>query len=412
MEDKQIAVVLGGTTPHIELVKNLKQRNYHVILVDYLKEPPAKAYADEHIMESTLDKEKVLEIASNKKAHLVISTCIDQANATACYVSEKLRLTYPYTFETAINVTNKKFMKKIFSDNRIPTARYYTITSLSELDVECLCFPVVVKPVDCNSSKGVRRANNTEELREYALQAIKLSQTGNAVVEEFQEGFEIQVDCFAENTSVKVLMTRSKKKIHSNSGMVLNSYGSIIPAPLSEQAIKEVVRIANQIAAAFCLTNTPFFFQAIVNGDQVSVLEFAPRIGGGLSTYLINTITGFDLLDATVDSYLNIPVRVTSRNNAKHFSTNLLYTRSGVLHEISGLSELKNKGNIKEFFVYKKPGTVIDDDISSGNRVGAFILEADTQEELEKNTLDAIRKIRVLDIDDNDILRREIYERK
>ena len=54
----QIALVLGGTSPHVELINKLKQRGYYVILVDYLNNSPGIAAADQHIQESTLDKEK------------------------------------------------------------------------------------------------------------------------------------------------------------------------------------------------------------------------------------------------------------------------------------------------------------------------------------------------------------------
>ena len=52
--DKPVALVLGGTNPHIELIKQLKERGYYVVLVDYLDNPPAKKYADIHEQESFL----------------------------------------------------------------------------------------------------------------------------------------------------------------------------------------------------------------------------------------------------------------------------------------------------------------------------------------------------------------------
>jgi formate-dependent phosphoribosylglycinamide formyltransferase (GAR transformylase) len=73
-----VAIVLGGTSPHIELIKNLKNRGYYVILVDYYENPPAKICADEHLQESALDKDKVLEIAQRRKASLVLSCCVDK----------------------------------------------------------------------------------------------------------------------------------------------------------------------------------------------------------------------------------------------------------------------------------------------------------------------------------------------
>ena len=70
------AIVLGGTRPHITLIQKLKDRGYYVILLDYLESPIAKEYADEHIRESTLDKDLVLKIA---KEQLILRKVILQA---------------------------------------------------------------------------------------------------------------------------------------------------------------------------------------------------------------------------------------------------------------------------------------------------------------------------------------------
>ena len=92
MDSRPIAIVLGGTVPHVSLVQKLQKRGFYTILLDYLDNPPAKQYADEHIKESTLDKDAVLEVAKQKNAAIVISTCVDQANSICCYVAEKLKM--------------------------------------------------------------------------------------------------------------------------------------------------------------------------------------------------------------------------------------------------------------------------------------------------------------------------------
>ena len=93
--NKPIAIVLGGTNPHKALIENLRTRGYYTLLIDYNENPPAKEIADNHIKFSTLDQEGVLSIAKSVNAELVISTCVDQANVTACYVGEKLELPIP-----------------------------------------------------------------------------------------------------------------------------------------------------------------------------------------------------------------------------------------------------------------------------------------------------------------------------
>ena len=132
------AIVLGGTSPHITLVRELKERGYTVILVDYLPNPPAKAYADRHIQESTLDMEKVLQIAKDEKADLVVSACIDQTNSVCCYVAEKLGLPHPYDYQTSLAVTVKSVMKKVFLENGVPTSPYFAGKSVSDFSREVL----------------------------------------------------------------------------------------------------------------------------------------------------------------------------------------------------------------------------------------------------------------------------------
>ena len=178
MTEKQVALVLGGTSPHIELIRKLKARGYHVILVDYLDNPPARKHADLHIKESTLDKDLIVSLAREYNAALVISTCIDQANSVCCYVAEKLGLPHPYSYSTSLDVTDKGLMKKIMVDNGIPTSHYMLVTDVEEVDWSGIVYPSVVKPVDCNSSKGVCRVDSKEEAVERLFQALGMSRSG------------------------------------------------------------------------------------------------------------------------------------------------------------------------------------------------------------------------------------------
>ena len=69
--NKPVAIVLGGTNPHVTLVEKLKKRGYYTVLIDYLPNPPAAQVADEHLQESTLDKELVAKIAREKHAAMI-----------------------------------------------------------------------------------------------------------------------------------------------------------------------------------------------------------------------------------------------------------------------------------------------------------------------------------------------------
>ena len=403
MMDKPVAIVLGGTAPHVLLVNKMHERGYYVVLVDYLPNPPTKKVADEHVLASTLDKEQVLTIAKERGASLVISTCIDQANSVCCYVAEKLGLPHPYSYETSLYVTNKGLMKSRMKEYDVPSSSYLLTKSADGVDWNNVSFPCVVKPVDCNSSKGVHRADSIDEAKPFVAEALNLSQTGEAIIEGFCAGDEIQVDCVALDGDADVVMTRSKVKSPGRNEAVLNSFGSIVPAQVSGKVLPKLKQIAVNIAKGFGLRNTPFFYQAIVSDEEVNVLEFAPRVGGGLSYYMIKNFVGFDAVEAAVDSFLGQPIPRNYHVPNKYFRTCLLYSRPCTFDHIEGMEELKMEGIVRECFITKSKGDVIDGDMRSSNRVGSYILEAETMHELQERLAVCINRIKVIDNKGNNV---------
>ena len=405
------ALVLGGTSPHKLLIDKLKRRGFHVILIDYLDNPPAKESADEHIKASTLDQDAVLSIAKERKADLVISACIDQANSVCCYVAEKLNLPHPYSYKTSLDVTNKGLMKRIMRRNGIPTSSFVTVSSPDKVEWSSVRFPSVVKPVDCNSSKGVKRVDNRDGAETALADAILLSRTHEAILEGYNVGPEIQVDCLATSSGVKVMMTRLKQKIVSDGkGMVLQSFGSVFPAPLNVVQLAEVQSIAERIAFAFDLWNTPFFYQAIITEEGISVLEFAPRIGGGLSYSILKDFGSYDAVEYAIDSYLGKELEAVPHiPNDKFLSSILVYVRRGVFDHLEGFENLISTGMIDRGFLMKTQGDFIDEDLRSSNRVAAFIVTEKDYHSLQSKARQAFSSIEAFDLDGKPMINRSIY---
>ena len=56
-------LVLAGGADQIALIQELRSRNVqNIVLIDYYENPPAKKYADKHVVASTLDVEAVKRI--------------------------------------------------------------------------------------------------------------------------------------------------------------------------------------------------------------------------------------------------------------------------------------------------------------------------------------------------------------
>ena len=137
-------IVLAGGSDQIALIHELKSRGHEVILVDYLKNPPAKGYTDKHIVASTLDVEAVRDIALRENVGLICTACTDQALLTMAKVSEDLSLPCYISYETARNVTNKSYMKKIMFEHDIPTAKYTILDGYKADVLNSFQYPLVV----------------------------------------------------------------------------------------------------------------------------------------------------------------------------------------------------------------------------------------------------------------------------
>lgn len=409
MTEKPIAIVLGGTSPHIELIHQLKERNYYVILIDYLPNPPAKKHADLHIQESTLDPEAVLKVAQQYNANLVISACVDQANITACYVAEKMNLPHPYSYELANNITNKGYMKKIMVANDIPTTKYIFLNNGEELSNFDLRFPVMVKPADSCAASGVKKANNINELNLFLQEAKKVSRTGRTVVEEFFAGVEVSVYAFIKNGIANILMISERISTIEGENQVLKCYATITPPNISQTSLNKIQESTTRIANVFGLDNTPLHVQYIIDGDEISVIEFAPRVGGGISYRNIKNHTGFDIISSTIDSYLQQSVEIDYKCSNRYFSVNLAYGIPSTFDKLTGIESLIEEGVVDSIHYHKTPGSVITDDRASGGRIAAILISGNSRQEVLDKVKFTFETINAYDPEGKQILRKDLY---
>ena len=392
------ALVLCATVPHSLLIEKLKARGYYTIVADMNPKAPAVPVADEFVGISAFDKEAITAYAKDNAIELVISSCSEQANSVCCYVGDKLGLPHPYSYETSLDVTNKGRMKRLFKQGGVTTSDYMVFDTIEELSNCNLNYPLVVKPVDAYSSKGVHKVNNYHELVEFGEDALKVSRTSQGIVEGYCPGIEIQVDCVAIDGQAHVLMTRSKKTLAQDS-IELNSAGSMVPAEMSAAENEQAAELAQRICRTFGLKNTPFFYQARLNKGIISVLEFAPRIGGGLSFQMIKRATGVDIVDLSIKSFTGEKLTLDGMfEKTRCLSTLLLYMEPGIFGKVTGLDELLAEGIVDYGVVLKKPNDTVDSNRTSSNRAVTLLITACSREELERKTEIALKRIDILDI--------------
>lgn len=401
------ALVLAGGFPQIALIKELKSRGITTLLADWNEEPVAKKYADKFYQASTLDTDAIAKIAKDEQVDFLLTACTDQALLTVAYVSERLGLPCYIDYQTALNVTNKAYMKKVFEENNISTAKHIVLAELDEKAIEGWEYPLIVKPVDCNSSKGVKRVENLNELKVAFDNAVNFSRTNTAIIESFIDGSELSVDVYVESGKAHVLCISNNDKIADKDKFVI--FRGRCPARELDTVCEPVQRTAQQIADAFGLKDTPMLIQLITDGSRVFVLEFSARTGGGTKFLRIKKMTGFDVIKAVVDLTLGIKPHVAyDPACCKYLADEFIYCKPGRFDHLEGFEELKREGVIADYYVFKWKGAEFTGVESSGDRVAGFTVTADTLEEFYRKHDMVASRIRVVGNAGEDIMRHDL----
>ena len=401
------ALVLCGGLPQIALIEELKKHDITVLLADMNPNVKARPFADKFFPVSVLDPDAVRALAVEENVDFLITVCADQVVQVVANIAEELGLPWYIDAETAENVSKKSFMKKIFWENGIPTTKFVVLEQFDAQQCAALSYPLIVKPVDAYSSRGVARVENEQELRRAFEVAAGISRSGGVIVEEFAQGDEISVDVYVENGKAHVLCLTNIDKIGEDGKFVINR--SRVPADVSEDIAVKIADAAQKIADAFGLKDSPMLIQLISDGKKISVVEFCARTGGGIKFMMIKKVSGFDVVKAVVDLTLGEKPHVGEIRKAERITVNeFVYCRPGVLDHVEGFEELLAEGTISSYSTFKEPGAVFGEIRGSGDRVAYFGIDAVDEDDLKRRHRLANEKIRAIAADGTDLIRHDL----
>nr|AHF24531.1 phosphoribosylglycinamide synthetase, ATP-grasp (A) domain protein [uncultured bacterium Contig248] len=401
------ALVLAGSCPQIVLMNQLKDRGIHTILADNNVNAIARPYADEFVKVDILNFEAVKKVAEEKQVDFLIAVCADQVLLTVAKVSEDLGLPCYIDYATACKVSDKGYMKDIFRQYGIPSSKHAFMSEIDEEKIAEMEYPLVVKPVDAYSSKGVRKCRNEEELRKFFAEAAAISRSGVVIVEEYVEGAELTVDFQVVDGKAVLLSASNTEKVNYEDRFL--AFRTRFPAAVSPETLERIKVIGQKIADAFGLKNSPMLVQLLTDDKKESVLEFSARTGGGAKYLLLRRASGFDPITGVIDLTLGKKPSVGEiRSESKYITNEFLYAYPGILDHLEGFEELKKEGVLAEYWQFKWKGAEIFHAISSSDRVASITIQADSFEELVSKHNTAAARIRLVDPEGRDIMRHDL----
>ncbi len=296
---------------------------------------------------------------------------------------------------------SKIFMKKIVSENGVPTAAYETFTdekSATEF-AKKLGFPCVIKTDGLAAGKGVIIPQNFQEA-ESAIKEVfagKFGAAGNKIIiEEFLDGFEASyfVLCDGKNF-VPLGFAHDHKRVGDNdTGPNTGGMGTYAPSPfidkkLEEEIIEKIIRPS--------LRGIEFrgilFAGLMIGSKGPKLLEYNVRFGDPETQVILPRIkTDFiDLIEAAIDGRLN-EIKVEFDEEKKLVC--VVMCANGYPENYEKGTEIKGLDQITEAKILhagtiKKDGKIL----ANGGRVLNIVAEANSFESARNKAYTAIAKI-------------------
>jgi biotin carboxylase len=396
-------MVLGGSSNQVDLIIKAKAQGDFVVLVDYLDDCDGIRYADMHLSLSTFDIDGILDAAKKHHIEAIISSGTDQPIFSAAKVSEDLGLNFYIDTQTALAVTNKRVMKKMFFKNNIPSVDYRLIQAdFCEDELSELSFPVVLKPVDSQGQRGIFKLNSIGAVREKIDETLSFSRENAALVEQFYENDEITINGWVTDGIVTIIsvVDRVTIKRDSHIGICLcHNYPSVHVNHYAE----DIETITNQIVRAFNIKNGPIYFQYLVGKHGIKVNEIAMRIGGAYEGITIPLIANLDILKMALDSVKIGKINEPKLSHYQHLkpkqyvSTQLFFCNPGRITSMTPIAKIQALPCVKSAYYAFKKGDTIPKIENATARAGYFVAVGDSFDEMINNVSNTFDNMQILD---------------
>lgn len=377
-------LLLGGSNQQVIAIETAKKLGYYTILCDYLPDNPGQNYADKFYLESTTDKEKILEIARKEKINGILAYASDPAAPTAAYVSEKLGLPgNPY--KPVETLCNKDKFREFLSKNGFNTPRYKMCESIEDVleNIEKLQFPIIIKPVDSSGSKGISVIYNLEHIKEKIEYAFSFSRSKKIIIEEFLEvKNSIGGDIFIQDGKIILYGFLDDCK-RDNKSNLLVPVGKKYPVSISNEKVQQVKNILQDLVDKLQIKTGAMNIELIIDkNDLIYLIDIGPRNGGAMIPQLLGYIYGIDLVKTSIEFSMNKKIKIKiNEKNAFYASYYIHSYEEGRFVSIEFSSEINSY--IIEKNIYKKNGDKVEFFENASKALGVILFKFNSREQME-----------------------------
>jgi biotin carboxylase len=373
-------------------IERARELGLRVAAVDRNADAPGLAVADAPHVVDFSDVAAVTAVARAEDVDGVLTVSADRAVPVVAAVAAALGLPGIGT-TVAHTMTNKIAMRRLFADRGVAQPQFAAARDLqsARAALEATGVPAVLKPADSGGQRGVFRIDSIDALDAHLHAALAESPAGEAIVETFHDGLELNGLAVARGGEVE-LLTLSDRLRPPGIGFGVG-WTHVYPTTIFGDLLERAEEMAIASVRAVGLRDGIAFPQLIVSDDgEARVVEVAARIPGGQMADLCRHAVGVDLVEIALLQALGerVPDSLVQPRFSQPLAIKFLTAKPGPLPtgrvvSIGSLDKVLAFPGVVQADVYLQVGETIRPVRLDGDRRGYVIAIADTNlEALER----------------------------
>ncbi len=368
VEGKRL-LVLGGTAASVDLVRQAKEMGVYTIVVDDRPTGAAKEIADEHAVVSTTDMDGLEAFIKEKRIDGVFCSPSEFNIRNTMKLCQQIGMRFYATQEQWDRCSNKESLKNYCKNNGLPFIPEYHFTGEEDFE-KCPeeVFPVIVKPVDGASSRGVRVCKQKEELKDAVAAALNQSKSGNVLVEKYIDNggrllsFRYILD---EGKCYPYLLMDTYIADPVNKKYLISAF-SYAPSEYAQDFMDKADGKVRNMLQDMGLKNGTVFAQALPSDGNFYCHDMGYRLSGGMTYHISEALTGINDMKMMIRYALGVPICTAEEkekfnpvSKGKVIGQLMVPVNAGTIGSIEGMDAVRNEKAVIHCLQYYHEGDTV-----------------------------------------------------
>ena len=418
MADRRTILILGAGTMQLPPIRAARRMGLRVIVADGNPAAVGREEADQFLHVDLKETDAMVDAAravAREHGLDAVFTAGTDFSATVAYVAEKLGLPGT-TLDAALNATDKFRMRGVLKSAGVAVPEFALIDergladSTISRDIRRLALPVVVKPVDSMGARGVVRADDWDQVIDYARTAVDYSRTRRVIVEEFIDGPEFSIDALVYAGTIQITGFADR---HIVFPPYFIEIGHTLPTALPQSDQEAIIAEFERAVRALGIGPGAAKGDMKLSARGPVVGEIAARLSGGyMSGWTYPLATGVNLSEAAIRIALGEPPGAIRPRWNRTSAERAVVSIPGVIERVDGVDAARAVTGVEELFLLRGSGDAIQFPRNNVEKAANVIAVRDTRDAATDAAMQAVASIEVVLTPANDATDRFLFGAK